>query len=124
MTARFTQTCHVLAVPDVEASARHYIDALGFEPLDIPAPGWRFVQRGPVRFDLGECRDALPARELGDHSWVARIFVEGIDAYHDEIAPRGARITSRPTTKPWGLREMGVSTPDGHRLVFCEAVNR
>ena len=55
---------------------------------------------------------------------VARIFVEGIDAYHDEIAPRGARITSRPTTKPWGLREMGVSTPDGHRLVFCEAVNR
>ena len=124
MTARFTQTCHVLAVPDVEASARHYIEALGFEPLDIPAPGWRFVQRGPVRFDLGECRDAQPARELGDHSWVARIFVEGIDAYHDEIAPRGARITSRPTTKPWGLREMSVATPDGHRLMFCEAVQR
>ena len=123
MTARFTQTCHVLAVPDVEASARHYIETLGFEPLDIPASGWRFVQRGPVRFDLGECPGALPARELGDHSWVARIFVEGIDAYHDEIAPRGAGITSRPTTKPWG-REMGVTTLDGHRLVFCEIVER
>lgn len=124
MTARFTQTCHVLAVPDVEASARHYVEVLGFEPLDIPAPGWRFVQRGPVRFDLGECIDATPARELGDHSWVARIFVEDIDAYHDEIAPRGALVTSRPTTKPWGLREMGVTTIDGHRLVFCETVQR
>lgn len=122
MTARFTQTCHVLAVPDVNASAHYFINALGFEDLDIDAPGWRFVQRGAVRFDMGECPDALPACELGDHSWFARIFVEGIDAYHAEIAPRGALVSSPPTTQPWGLREMGVSTPDGHRLVFCEVV--
>ncbi|MGV8929126.1 MAG: VOC family protein [Brevundimonas sp.] len=122
MTARFVQTCHVLAVPDIKATAHYCVEALGFEELDIDAPGWRFVQRGPVRFDLGECPDALPARELGDHSWFARIFVEGIDTYHAEIAPRGALISAPPTTKPWGLREMVVKTPDGHGMVFCEVV--
>lgn len=123
MTSRVTQSCHVLAVPDVEASQRHYVEALGFELLDIDAPGWRFVQRGPARFDLGECPDALPVARLGDHSWVARIFMDDLDAYHAEIAPKGADILSPPEDKPWGLREMVVRTIDGHRLVFCQVID-
>jgi len=122
MPSRFIQSCHVLAVPDVEASQRHYVEALGFEPLDIDAPGWRFVQRGPARFDLGECPDALPPAELGDHSYVARIFMDDLDAYHAEIAPRGANITSGPHDQLWGLREMGVRTIDGHRITFCQVI--
>lgn len=120
MPAEFGQCCYVLAVHDVAASQRHYVDVLAFEPLDIDAPGWRFVQRGPARFDLGECPDMPEASTLGDHSWIARIFVDGLDAYHAEIAPRGANILSGPADKPWGLREMAVRTPDGHRLMFCE----
>lgn len=122
MSAAFAQCCYVLAVPNVEASQRFYVDVLGFEALDIPAPGWRFVQRGPARIDMGECVDAMPARDLGDHSWFARIFVAGLDAYHDEIAPRGAQVFDGPRDKPWGLREFGVHTPDGHRILFCELI--
>ena len=30
--------------------------------------------------------------------------------------------TSKPTNKPWGLREFGLSTPDGHRIVCGETI--
>lgn len=121
MPALFGQCCYVLAVHDVEATADHFIRVLGFQPLDIPAPGWRFVQRGPARFDLGECPDVPEARTLGDHSWIARIFLDDIDAYHAEIVANGAS-PPQPETKPWGLREMAVHTPDGHGVMFCQVV--
>lgn len=119
MPAAFAQCCYVMAVQNVARTAQHFVEVLGFESLDIPAPGWRFVQRGPARFDMGECIGTPDAATLGDHSWIARIFVDDLDAYHAEIAPRGADAT-RPQTKPWGLRELMVVTPDGHRLLFCQ----
>lgn len=122
MTARFGQCCYVIAVHDVAASQAYFVDALAFEPLDIDAPGWRFVQRGAARFDMGECIGIPEARVIGDHSWIARIFVDGLDVYFDEITGRGAEISAPPITRPWGLREMLVVTPDGHRIMFCEAV--
>ena len=67
---------------------------------------------------LGECRDAVPAAELGDHSWFVYVNVDDADGLHAEVAGRGAEILSRPATKPWGLREFVVRTPDGHRIVF------
>jgi uncharacterized glyoxalase superfamily protein PhnB len=71
---------------------------------------------------MGKCIGVPEASTLGDHSWIARIFVERLDDYHAEIAPRGAEILTGPADKPWGLREMAVRTPDGHRIMFCEAV--
>lgn len=122
MKAGFGQACYVLAVHDVERSLRHYVDVLGFSELRIDAPGWRFVERGPVRIDMGECADALAPSRLGDHSYFARIFVDDLDAYHREIAPRGADIMSGPADRPWGLREMAVRTVDGHRIMFCAPI--
>ncbi|CAN5224640.1 hypothetical protein BH10PSE2_BH10PSE2_30310 [soil metagenome] len=123
MSVQFTQACYVLAVHDVEASQQHYVDSLAFEPLDIDAPGWRFVSRGPVRIDMGECTGAIPPGDLGDHNWFARIFVDDLDAYALEISGRGADVIAYPADKPWGLREMVVRTPDGHRLMFCQALS-
>jgi catechol 2,3-dioxygenase-like lactoylglutathione lyase family enzyme len=122
MTAQFGQCCYVTAVHDVAASQAYFVDKLAFEALDIDAPGWRFVQRGTARFDMGECIGVPEASTLGDHSWIARIFVEGLDDYHAEIAARGAEILNGPADKPWGLREMAVRTPDGHRIMFCEVI--
>lgn len=47
---------------------------------------------------------------------------EGVDQLHEEVAGRGAAILSPPTTKPWGLREFSLETPDGHRIVFGEPI--
>jgi uncharacterized glyoxalase superfamily protein PhnB len=73
---------------------------------------------------LGECADDRPAGELGNHSWFVHLRVEGLDAYHAEVASRGASVIAGPADKPWGLREFVVRTPDGHRIVFAESIER
>ncbi len=71
---------------------------------------------------LGECRDERPAEELGSHSYFAYWNVEGVDQLFAEFVTRGAIVSSKPTNKPWGLREFGLRTPDGHRIVCGESI--
>lgn len=110
----------VLAVRDLAASTRFYTEVLGFVRDPIDAEGWSFLSRDGLRVMLGECRDAAPAGELGDHSYFVHLVVEGVDALHEQVASRGAEVLFGPRDQPWGLREFGLRTPDGHRMVFGE----
>ena len=112
----------VLAVHNLAVSTRYYTETLGFEVDPIDAPGWSFLSRGPFKIMLGECPDAIPAAELGDHNWFAQVFVDSIDAYHDEVMARGGKVLSPLETKPWGIREFSVRTPDGHRIGFGQVM--
>ena len=112
----------VLAVRDLAISTRYYIDVLGFHEDPIHGAGWSFLSRDCFRVMLGECRDERPASELGNHSYFVYWNVEGVDDLYREFMAKGAIISSRPTNKPWGLREFGVSTPDGHRIVCGEVI--
>jgi uncharacterized glyoxalase superfamily protein PhnB len=112
----------VLAVRDLEVSTKYYVDVLGFRKDPIDAAGWSFLTRDSVRVMLGECSDAPPASELGDHSYFAYWNVEGVDELYRELVSKGALIVSAPTNKPWGLREFGLRTPDGHRIVCGQLV--
>lgn len=111
----------VLAVRDLKRSTQHYMDVLGFQrDFGDGSDGWSFLSRDAFKVMLGECRDAQPASELGDHSYVGYLLVEGVDEIHAELAARGAQLITAPTSKPWGLREFALRTPDGHRYTFGE----
>lgn len=111
----------VLAVRDLEASTRFYMDVLGFQrDFGDGSDGWSFLSRDNFRVMLGHCADATPAGELGDHSYYVYLLVEGVDAFHAELTARGVELTSPLASKPWGLREFGIRTPDGHRMTFGE----
>jgi uncharacterized glyoxalase superfamily protein PhnB len=112
----------VLAVRDLEVSTRYYIDVLGFTKDPIDAAGWSFLTRDSFRVMLGECVDEKPAGELGNHSYFAYWNVEDIDDLFAEFMAKGAILTSHPTDKPWGLREFGLRTPDGHRIVCGQLI--
>jgi uncharacterized glyoxalase superfamily protein PhnB len=71
---------------------------------------------------LGECPDTPPAGESGDHSYFAYWNVEDIDDLYRVLVSNGAIVTSAPTDKPWGLREFGVRTPGGHRIVCGQMI--
>jgi uncharacterized glyoxalase superfamily protein PhnB len=118
---QIVRTSFVLAVPDAERAARFWCDVLGFE-LQLVLEGWRFVARDLCRVMLGECRDALPPADLGDHSYFGYLEVDDIDGYFAQIASRGASVLSPPADKPWSMREMAVRTPDGHRIMFAQAL--
>jgi catechol 2,3-dioxygenase-like lactoylglutathione lyase family enzyme len=112
----------VLAVRDLAISTRYYVDVLGFALDPIDAAGWSFLSRDGIRLMVGECPEEPAARELGDHSYFAYWNVEGVDALYREFAARGALLLSPPTDKPWGLREFGLTTPDGHRITCGEEI--
>ncbi len=110
----------MLAVRDLRVSSRFYIDVLGFvRDFGDGSDGWSFLSRDGLRVMLGECPDATTP---GDHFWYAYVTTESVDRLHEEVAGRGADTLSPPTTKPWGLREFSLETPDGHRVVFGETI--
>jgi predicted enzyme related to lactoylglutathione lyase len=120
--AQIINSRYVLAVRNLEVSTKYYTHVLGFRTDPIDAFGWSFLSRDCIRLMLGECADTKPAAELEDHSWFAYWNVEGVDDLYEEFLSKGALLTSAPTTKPWGLREFGLSTPDGHRIVCGQTV--
>ncbi|HEY3803781.1 MAG TPA: VOC family protein [Kofleriaceae bacterium] len=64
-----TEATYVIAVPDLARSLAFYRDVLELEIRELGDPGWRLYVAGACRIMAGECRDALPPRELGDHSY-------------------------------------------------------
>ena len=120
--ARIINSRCVLAVRDLEVSTRYYMDVLGFSKDPIDAEGWSFLTRDCFRVMLGECPDERPAGELENHSYSAYWNIDDVDElYRELVAKKGIRHV-RLTDKPWGLREFGMRTPDGHRIVCGQTI--
>lgn len=119
MSAGMTPWAFVLAVADLERSAGHFRDALGFRVLWEEATDWRLVERDGVRVMLGRCPKDAPASAIGAHSWFGYINTDDVAALHAELVARGA-VCSAPFDQPYGMREIVVTTIDGHRIVFGE----
>jgi uncharacterized glyoxalase superfamily protein PhnB len=112
----------VLAVHDLDRSASWYSRVLGCERTD-PDPGnWAFCRTGTVTFMLGRCPDAMPAVELGDHSYIAYLYVEGVGEFYERAFAEAADVLKPPTDEPWGRREMALRSPDGHRFMLGESI--
>ena len=108
---------YVLAVPDLAVSSAFYRDVLGFDIRPL-APGWLLYEQNGCRIMAGECRDALPPRELGDHSYFGYLVVDDVDEYHRRVTMQGTEIVKSLRTEPWGMREFGLRTADGHRIML------
>jgi hypothetical protein len=85
---RITGSDPVLAVHDLDRSARWFRDVLGAELSDPDSGNWRFCRAGEVTFMLGRCPDVVPASELGDHSYVAYLNVDDLAARRRARRPR------------------------------------
>ena len=109
----------VLAVQDLAASKRFYVEKLGFTE-DLSVHGWAFLSRGACRLRLGDCPEAVPMSKNQDHSWFAYLHVRDASGLYAEIVKNGVEIWHKLADTPWGMREFGVVTPDGHRIVFGE----
>ncbi len=115
----------VIAVPDLMRSAAFYRDVLGFTVEEIGDPGWRLYRWGPCIIMAGECRDALPPADLGDHSYFAYLTVQGIDSCYEFIKSRSGQekvLLGVPADKPWKMREFPIRTIDGHRIMFGQPI--
>ncbi len=107
----------VLAVPNLQQSSSYYRDVLGFEIREIGDPGWRMFVRDNCRIMAGECPDAIPPQDLGDHSYFSYLLVTDAAAYFEEVKNNGAEILKPLRDEPWGMREFALRTGDGHRIM-------
>ncbi len=120
MTGTLTPHAYVLATHDLAAATRYFVDVLGFEKDWSDADRWQSVRRGDVRINIGACPDALPVAALGDHNYFGFFSIDDVDALHREFVERSAIIRAAPADRPWGWREMAVTTPEGHRMMFAQ----
>jgi catechol 2,3-dioxygenase-like lactoylglutathione lyase family enzyme len=113
---------YVLAVQDLNKSADFYETQLGFKTW-WAGQGWHFLERDSCRIMLGECPDDRSAFETRNHSYFAYVEVSNIDALHAEFLSRKVNIVYPLGNKPWGQREFGIETIDGHRMMFGQAID-
>lgn len=111
------RTRYVLAVPDLEASATFYRDVLGFTIQAMGDSGWRLFTKDGCHIMAGHCPDAIPPKQLGDHSYFGYLVVDDADDYYATVVAKGADVTKSLSTEPWGMREFGLRTVDGHRIM-------
>ncbi len=109
----------VLPVPDVAAAAAWFQDHLGFG----------------IDFSIGEPPQHARV-SVGDGSWGQPVYIHlshsakplqpcgqtrlhvgrDIDGLHARLLAAGVTVLLAPTDQPWGLREIEIEAPGGHRL--------
>ena len=108
----------IMAVQDVETSRAFYMDGMGFTEI-LRTGGWSFLERGSLKLRIGHCPGIVPISKCQDHSLIVQANVDDANSLYDEFRRNGVDV-SEPEDKPWGFREFGVLTPDGHRFMFVE----
>jgi catechol 2,3-dioxygenase-like lactoylglutathione lyase family enzyme len=123
MTPGIAPWAFVLAVPDMNRTAQYFHAVLGFQIGWTEATDWRLVERDGVRIMLGQCPTAMHPSALGSHNYFGYLDVADVDGLYAEFTAKGA-VCSAPRDTHYGMREIVVTTPDGHRLVCGQSPKR
>jgi catechol 2,3-dioxygenase-like lactoylglutathione lyase family enzyme len=110
---RFERVNPILRVRDVEASLAYWTGCLGFKQSfhwDAPA-SFAGAERDGIEVMFSRDGQGEPG------TWLT-IWVDDVDGLYQEYRASGAEIRRAPVTLPWGVREMNVADPDGHRIRF------
>ena len=113
----------VLPVADVQAAVHWFCRTLGFE-ADFVFPEHARVKLGdrtfgdPIYIHLSLSVGAI------DPCGETRLHVgHDIDGLHAHVLASGATVLQAPVDRPWGLREMVLLAPAGHRLCLAAEVH-
>lgn len=121
--AVLTGQASVLLVEDVARATSYYRDALGFAVgVFEPDPQhYGYAERDGCHLHFARFEGAQPVpnhHEVPPDMFDAYFWVEDIDAFHAEVAARGADLLHGPVDQAYGLREFRVRDPDGYILAF------
>ncbi|MFJ4716437.1 VOC family protein [Streptomyces sp. NPDC088785] len=103
---------------DPERSRWFYGDALGLAVYREFGTG---PERGTVYFlgggflEVSGRAEEAPVPHL--RLWLQ---VADVRAAHEELTAAGVHVLREPVREPWGLVEMWIADPDGHRVVLVE----
>ncbi|MEU5209260.1 VOC family protein [Streptomyces sp. NPDC020742] len=108
----------LLRPSDPERSRAFYGEALGLEIYREFGTG---PERGTVYF-LGGGFLEVSGRAERPATETLQLWLQVADAAaaHQELVARGVEVLRPPVQEPWGLIEMWIADPDGHKVVIVE----
>ena len=120
---RFSGLAPVLLVPQVRSAFEWYRDVLGFdgelwreEPDD-----YAYVFRDSATIHLARGSAPRPNSAVGPPDMFdVYLWVDDVEALHEELASNGAEILHPPTDRPWQMREIRVRDPNGYVLGIAQ----
>jgi uncharacterized glyoxalase superfamily protein PhnB len=116
-----SQVIPELAYPDVGTAADWLCNAFGFAPrLRIADHRIQLTYGSGALVLVGAEAAAAEPGVLATHSVLVR--VDDADAHHARARAAGARISSPPTTYPFGERQYSAFDLFGHRWTFSQSV--
>jgi PhnB protein len=114
-----------LAVADIEASVKFYVDVLGFDvAFTLPGEDGKLVhasvQHGDAMLMFGRL-DPANAHDQGQLGKGVVLYStvtddEDIDAYFERARSAGATVMQEPVDQFWGHRDWGIADPDGYLI--------
>jgi catechol 2,3-dioxygenase-like lactoylglutathione lyase family enzyme len=123
--ARVLSTTPLLVVSDLRRSLDFYCNKLGFGQPSVHGDPPCFAMLGRDGFELrlsvagGEAR-VQPNGPSG--TWDVYVRVDDVAAEQKALAAAGVPLAKGPTDLFYGMREIEVLDPDGHRLCFGQDV--
>jgi GNAT superfamily N-acetyltransferase/catechol 2,3-dioxygenase-like lactoylglutathione lyase family enzyme len=115
---KFRHAVPILYSSNVLKSIHYYTEILGFENSwnwGTP-PTFGGASKDGVEIFFCENGQGNPG------TWLS-VFVDNVDEFYTTIKAKGANILSAPKTMEWGVREMLVEDPDGHKIRFGHGAN-
>jgi len=110
-------------VDDVKTSADWYRDKLGFgyERLWGEPPVFAMPRRDGIVVMLKENKGAARPNHKADpedDSWDAYLWVEAVDALHEEFKAKAVKIRRPPCDQIYGCRDFEIQDCNGYILCF------
>ena len=124
----------IVSASNLEATLAFYTDQLGFTKDGEWRPegglSWCHVHRDSARLMLSlghshaEDGSSVPLVFEDDHREVCLyVYVDDVDALREEFAGRGLAVSEMIETW-YGLREFGVTDPDGYAINFAQDISQ
>ena len=116
--ARFTGLAPVLLAPDVQAALDYYRDTLGFEveAYEDDRDVYGYARRDGCNIHIAHADHTRPNSDLVSNLFDVYIWVDDVEAVHEELVGRGAQLIHGPTEREYGQREIRVRDLNGYVL--------
>ena len=120
---RLTGLAPVLLVPDVATEAAYFHDRLGFEIelYDRIPEHYAFASRDGCHIHFAHFHGVVPrpnSKAAPPDMFDVYLYVDDVEALHEELVERGADVILPPTKQGYGLVEIRVRDPFGYVLAF------
>lgn len=114
----FNGLAPILLAPDVQEALDYYRDTLGFEvgAYEGDSDVYGYARRDGCNIHIAHADHCRPNSDLVSNLFDVYIWVDDVEAVHDELRERGANILHGPTERPWGMREIRVRELNGYVL--------